>query len=228
MVRGNIVYCTRDRTILGVMMKSHFFISFEGIEGVGKSTAIKWVIAHLSQLKIDFVVNREPGGTEISEDIRQVLLQHHTEPMSLETELLLMFACRSQNVSQVVKPALQSSKWVISDRFTDASYAYQGYGRGMPLEKIASLAQWVHGDLQPDVTFLLDAPVEVGFERLKKRRNKDRIESEAFEFFERVRQGYLTLAKNNPQRFCIIQADRPLAEVQQQLSLKIKQLAGYE
>ncbi|MBS0352209.1 MAG: dTMP kinase [Proteobacteria bacterium] len=201
-----------------------YFISFEGIEGVGKSTAIKWVMAYLANLNIDFVVNREPGGTEISEDIRQVLLQHHPELMSLETELLLMFACRSQNVSQVVKPALQTGKWVISDRFTDASYAYQGYGRGMALEKIASLAQWVHGDLKPDITFLLDAPVDIGFERLKKRRNKDRIESEDLGFFERVRQGYLTLAKNEPNRFRLVQADRPLAEVQQQLLKELNKL----
>ncbi len=198
-------------------MKSNYFISFEGIEGVGKSTAIKFFTAQLSARHIDFALNREPGGSEISEDIRHVLLNHHSDLMCLETELLLMFACRAQNINQVIKPALQSGKWVITDRFTDASYAYQGYGRGMPAAKIAALADWVQGHLQPDITFLLDAPAHVGLERLKNRRNKDRIESEAIEFFERVRQGYLQLAAAEPQRFRLIHAGEPLIDVQQQL-----------
>lgn len=198
-------------------MKTNYFISFEGIEGVGKSTAIKFFTAQLSLRQIDFVLNREPGGTEISEDIRRVLLHHHQEPMYLDTELLLMFACRAQNIAQVIKPAQSKGQWVISDRFTDASYAYQGYGRGMSLSKIAALADWVHGDLQPDITFLLDAPVQVGIERLRNRRSKDRIESERLEFFERVRQGYLQLAAQAPQRFRIIDADQPMNEVHQQL-----------
>jgi len=205
-------------------MKPNYFISFEGIEGVGKSTAIKFFNTQLVLRHIDFVVNREPGGTEISENIRHVLLDHHQEAMCLDTELLLMFACRAQNIAQVINPALQQGQWVISDRFTDASYAYQGYGRGMPLPRIAELANWVHGDLQPDITFLLDAPVTVGIDRLKNRRNKDRIEIERLEFFERVRQGYLILAAQAPQRFRIINADRPLLDVQQQLLSELNKL----
>jgi dTMP kinase len=201
-----------------------YFISFEGIEGVGKSTAIKFFNAQLLARGIKFVVNREPGGTPIAENIRQVLLNHHEDPMCLETELLLMFACRAQNVQQVIRPALQSGQWVITDRFNDASYAYQGYGRGMPMAKIAGLADWVLGDLQPDITFLLDAPVSIGIGRLKNRRNKDRIESEHLEFFERVRQGYLILAAAAPQRFCIIDASVPLSEVQRQLMSELKRI----
>jgi dTMP kinase len=205
-------------------MKSNYFISFEGIEGVGKSTAIKFFNAQLNQRRIDFVVNREPGGTQISENIRNVLLSHHQEPMYLDTELLLMFACRAQNIAQVIKPSLREGKWVISDRFTDASYAYQGFGRGMPAERIAALADWVHGDLQPDITFLLDAPAQVGIERLKNRRGKDRIESERLDFFERVRYGYLKLADESPRRFRIINADKPLPDVQQQLLSELNKL----
>ena len=204
-------------------MKS-YFISFEGIEGVGKSTAIKFFNSQLNIRHIDYVVNREPGGTEISESIRHVLLNHHREAMCLETELLLMFACRAQNVVQVIKPALESGKWVITDRFTDASYAYQGFGRGMPLTRITELANWVHGDLQPDITFLLDAPAHIGFERLRNRKSKDRIESERLEFFERVRKGYLQLAADAPGRFRIIRADVPLIEVQQQLLAELDKL----
>ena len=205
-------------------MKSNYFISFEGIEGVGKSTAIKFFNAQLNLRGIDFVVNREPGGTEISENIRQVLLNHHTETMCLDTELLLMFACRAQNIQQVIRPALQSGRWVISDRFTDASYAYQGYGRGMPLNKITALADLVHHGLEPDYTFLLDAQASVGIGRLKNRRIKDRIESERLEFFERVRQGYLGLAAENPQRFRIIDASLSISEVQQQLVAELNRI----
>lgn len=203
---------------------THYFVSFEGIEGVGKSTAIKFFNAQLSLRHIDYVVNREPGGTEISENIRHVLLEHHLEPMYLDTELLLMFACRAQNIAQVIKPALQAGQWVVTDRFTDASYAYQGYGRGMPVSRIAELAEWVHGDLQPDITFLLDAPANIGIDRLKNRRSKDRIESERLEFFERVRQGYLTLAAAAPQRFRIIDATQSLADVQQQLLTELHRM----
>lgn len=208
------------------MSSQAYFVSFEGIEGVGKSTAIKFFNKQLTQRNISFVLNREPGGVKISENIRHVLLAHYDEPMSLDTELLLMFACRSQNVEQVIRPALQRGEWVISDRFTDASYAYQGFGRGMPLSRIAELASWVHGALTPDITFLLDAPAKIGIERLKNRRSKDRIESEKIEFFERVRQGYLQLAEQSPQRFRVINADQTLAEVQQQLLLELNRLSA--
>ncbi len=206
------------------MSSQAYFISFEGIEGVGKSTAIKFFNKQLSQRNIPFVLNREPGGVKISENIRHVLLAHYDEPMSLDTELLLMFACRSQNIEQVIRPALQRGEWVISDRFTDASYAYQGFGRGMPLSRITELANWAHGELSPDITFLLDAPAKIGIERLKNRRSKDRIESEKIEFFERVRRGYLQLAAQSPQRFRVINADQTLAEVQQQLLLELNKI----
>jgi len=200
------------------------FISFEGIEGVGKSTAIKFFKTQLNHFHIDFVLNREPGGTEISENIRRILLDHYSEAMSLDTELLLMLACRAQNIQHVILPALKNNLWVISDRFTDASYAYQGYGRGMPLERIKALAHWVHGDLKPNFTFLLDAPAEVGMGRLRNRLNKDRIEIERLEFFERVRQGYLELAAAEPERFRIINADRSLMEVQQQILFELNKI----
>ncbi len=203
---------------------SGYFISFEGIEGVGKSTAIKFFNNQLTRRNIPFVMNREPGGVKISESIRHVLLAHYTEAMTLDTELLLMFACRAQNIEQVIRPALQRGEWVISDRFTDASYAYQGFGRGMPLPRITELANWVHGSLTPDITFLLDAPATVGIERLKNRRSKDRIESERIEFFERVRQGYLQLAAQSPQRFRVINANTTLSEVQNQLLTELKNL----
>lgn len=208
------------------MSSPAYFITFEGIEGVGKSTAIKFFNLQLTRRNISFVLNREPGGVKISENIRHVLLAHYDEPMSLDTELLLMFACRSQNIEQVIRPALQRGEWVISDRFTDASYAYQGFGRGMPLSKITELANWVHGPLTPDITFLLDAPATVGIERLKNRRSKDRIESERIEFFERVRQGYLQLAAQSPQRFRVINAAQTLAEVQQQLLAELNKLSA--
>lgn len=163
------------------------------------------------------MLNREPGGTEISEAVRNVLLNHYSEEMDPNTELLLMFACRAQNLKKIIKPALENGIWVLSDRFTDASFAYQGYGRGMPLEKIATLANLVHGDLYPDIVILLDAPVDVGFERLKRRHGKDRIESESFIFFEKVRNGYLELAKQHPQQYRIINAEKPLFDVQNQL-----------
>jgi dTMP kinase len=206
------------------MIMKNYFISFEGIEGVGKSTAIKFFTAQLSRRQIQFVLNREPGGVKISESIRHVLLAHYNESMSLDTELLLMFACRAQNIQQVIQPALQLGEWVISDRFTDASYAYQGFGRGMPLSRIDALANWVHSGLKPDITFLLDAPATLGIERLRNRRSKDRIESEHIEFFERVRQGYLQLASESPDRFRVINAAVPLAQVQQQLLAELNQL----
>lgn len=202
------------------------FISLEGIEGVGKSTAVQFLSDQLHLRGIDFVINREPGGTEISEAVRQVLLGHYTEKMCSDTELLLMFACRAQNIVQCIEPALAAGRWVISDRFTDASFAYQGYGRGISRARIAALAQWVHGDLQPDITFLLDAPAAIGFERLKGRRMKDRIESERLEFFEQVRAGYLELAAQFPDRFRLIHADRPLPEVQQHLQDALDHIAG--
>ncbi len=198
-------------------MASGVFISLEGVEGVGKSTALLFIQTLLDQVGIEYVLTREPGGTPLAEKIREILLAQSEETMAENTELLLMFAARSQNVSEVIKPALAAGKWVIADRFTDASFAYQGGGRGMPLASIAMLAKLVQGGLQPDMTLLLDAPVEVGLERIKKRRQQDRIEAEKMDFFERVRQQYLASAKKYPSRFRVIEAGQSLTEVEAQL-----------
>ncbi|OGO93582.1 MAG: dTMP kinase [Coxiella sp. RIFCSPHIGHO2_12_FULL_42_15] len=197
--------------------KQGYFVSLEGIEGVGKSTALQFLQRYLQQHSISVVFTREPGGTPIAEAIRQVLLGHYTEPMTSDTELLLMFAGRAQNIAQVILPALQRGQWVLSDRFTDASFAYQGGGRGIATQHIIELARWVQKDLQPDLTFLLDAPVEVGLQRVSGRGAKDRIEAEGIEFFKRVRAAYLGLAEREPERFYVIDATQEVAQVQQHM-----------
>ena len=200
------------------------FISFEGIEGVGKTTALNYVREKLDAASIPYVVTREPGGTPISEAIRHILLDHYTEMMCPDTELLLMFAGRAQNIAQVVLPALRRGKWVLSDRFTDASFAYQGSGRGIPVEHIEALAKWVHGDLKPDIILLLDAPVSIGLSRINSRGAKDRIEAEDLAFFKRVRESYLTMARREPQRFRVIYADQGVSLVKEQVLRAIKPL----
>jgi dTMP kinase len=200
------------------------FISLEGVEGVGKSTALRFIEDELNQSGILFTRTREPGGTPIAEQIRGILLAKHTESLCPMTELLLMFAARVQNIEQVIKPALAAGQWVISDRFTDASFAYQGGGRGIPEAKIASLAQWVQGDVEPHLTLLLDAPLSVGLERLARRTEKDRIELENQEFFRRVREVYLELAQKNPHRYRIINAELPLPQVQAQIRQALTEL----
>ena len=194
------------------------FITIEGIEGVGKSTNIDEIRQCLERAKIDFILTREPGGTPIAEAIRQILLMDTGEPMVNHTELLLMFAARAQHIAQVIKPALQMGKWVVCDRFTDASYAYQGAGRGIPDAEIAALEQWIQGDLRPDITFLLDAPVSIALQRAKNRGgDPDRIEAEETRFFERVRAGYLARAAQYPERYHLIQVVQPLEQVQQSI-----------
>jgi dTMP kinase len=205
------------------MKKSAYFISFEGIEGVGKTTALQLVHEYLISKNRHCVVTREPGGTPIAEAIRQILLSHYDEPLCKDTELLLMFAGRAQNIAQVIKPALAQGQWVLSDRFTDASFAYQGGGRGIAATHIAELACWVLGDLQPDLTFLLDMPAEAGLRRVVSRGAKDRIELEGVEFFERVRQCYLALAKAQPQRFRVINADQPVAQIKKEILTELAQ-----
>src|SRR3990167_6913411 len=194
-----------------------YFISIEGIEGVGKSTALQFIQNRLDSAGISYVVTREPGGTPIAEAIRTVLLKHYNEMMSPDTELLLMFAGRAQNIAQVILPALRRGEWVLSDRFTDASFAYQGGGRGIHRDHIWELAKWVQADLWPDVTFLLDVPVSVGLGRVNSRGAKDRIETEGLDFFERVRQSYLELAKGAPNRICVVDADRTVDEVKRDI-----------
>jgi len=156
---------------------------------------------------------REPGGTPLGEDLRQLLLGHRHTGMHEDTELLLMFAARAEHLQQKILPALRSGKWVLCDRFTDASYAYQGGGRGMDTRRIAELETWVQGDVRPHLTLLMDLPVEQGLERAGRRSSPDRFESEALEFFERVRQAYLEIARQDPGRVKIIDASRPLQEV---------------
>lgn len=193
------------------------FISFEGIEGVGKTTVLRYIRERLEVDHIPYVVTREPGGTPIAEAIREVLLNHYNEMMCPDTELLLMFAGRAQNIAQVVLPALRRGQWVLSDRFTDASFAYQGGGRGIPVKHIEELARWVEGNLKPDLTFLLDAPVSIGLSRVKSRGARDRIEAEGLEFFKRVRESYLAQARREPKRFRVIHADQELSAVREQL-----------
>lgn len=191
------------------------FITFEGVDGAGKSTHLEWFADALRHRGIDLLVTREPGGTPLGEELREILLN---QSMHAETEAMLMFAARREHVERVIRPALQRGTWVISDRFSDASFAYQGGGRGVPLNKLEQLEQWVHGDLQPDLTLLFDIPIEVARERLANNVSLDRFEQERGEFFERVRQAYLARAAKTPQRFAIIRAEKAIVEVQQELS----------
>ena len=197
------------------------FITLEGGEGVGKSTALNFLKKYFTQQKKSFVVTREPGGTAMGESIRQLLLHREEEKVLPETELLLLFAARAQHIATVIKPALAAGKVVISDRFTGSSYAYQGGGRQVPQAKIDFLAEWIQADVVPDLTFLLDAPVATGLSRLQNRQHKDRIEKEKVDFFERVRNAYLARAKQFPKRFVVIQADRPVGEVEQEILSRV-------
>lgn len=198
-------------------MSAGRFISIEGGEGVGKSTSVAYIQEYLQTSGIELVSTREPGGTKLAEDLRSLLLNHHDERVDPFTELLMMFAARRQHITEVIQPALAAGKWVLCDRFTDASYAYQGYGRNLPLAFIDSLAKWVHGETNPDMTLLLDVDIEVGMQRARQRNSLDRIESENMAFFETVRQGYLTRAKAEPKRFKIIDASQDIASVQTQI-----------
>lgn len=196
-------------------MSKGYFISLEGVEGVGKSTVFQFMQTYLTEQGVDLVTTREPGGTPVAESIRDVLLRHHEEPMAIETEVLLMFASRAQNIAAVIEPALNQGRWVLADRYVDASFAYQGGGRQVDMARLQTIADWTIGSIMPNKTLLLDAPVEVGLQRLKERGNKDRIEQEAAEFFCRVREAYLQLAANDPDRYTIIDASQPLQAVQQ-------------
>ena len=190
------------------------FISFEGIDGAGKSTHIAFVADFLQTRGVRLVTSREPGGTVLGEKLRDLLLH---EKMHLETEALLMFASRREHIAQVIAPALARGEWVISDRFTDASFAYQGGGRGLDLQKMETLEQWVHPDLQPDLTFLFDVPLEVARARLDATRALDRFEQEQADFFSATRKEYLRRAAQFPQRFRVIDSTRSIAQTQAQL-----------
>lgn len=194
-----------------------FFITVEGTEGVGKSTNIAFIQQLLAEQGKELLVTREPGGTPLAEEIRAMLLSQRQEPVANDAELLLVFAARAQHLAQTIKPALAKGKWVLSDRFTDATFAYQGAGRGLDWQRIAQLEQFVQGDLRPDLTLLLDLPVEVGMARASARSAPDRFETEKQAFFERVRAGYLRRVQEEPSRFAVIDASAPLANVQQQI-----------
>ena len=195
-------------------MKRGKFITFEGIEGVGKSTNIDFLASLIEDNGHPVMKTREPGGTPIAVDIRRILKEHGDEPLPDVAELLLMFAARSINVNNAIRPALETGGWVISDRFTDSTRAYQGGGRGFPRDSIEWLATFVHGELQPDLTILLDAPVETALQRAGRRGEPDRFEVEQADFFNRVRQAYLELAAAEPGRFRVVDCSRELDTVQ--------------
>ena len=198
------------------------FITVEGIEGAGKTTCMQVVTDVIEQQGISAIHTREPGGTDLGEDLRNLLLGHKHTGMSDDAELLMMFAARAEHIAQKIKPALDAGNWVLCDRFTDATYAYQGYGRGISLEKISSLENWVQGELRPDLTLLMDLPVEMGMERAGKRSAPDRFESEAWDFFERIRQGYLSIAAEQSSRVKVIDASQDLHDVQEQVRAAIE------
>lgn len=200
------------------------FITVEGGEGVGKSTNIRFLSELIEQQGYQVRLTREPGGTPLAERIRELLLEHGDETVPDTAELLLFFAARSLNIENLIKPALAAGDWVICDRFTDASRAYQGCGRGLDRDKIETLAGWVHDDLQPDLTILLDAPADVGMGRAEKRGAADRLETEQASFYRRVRDGYLALAAAEPERFAVIDASHDLESVQQQIATVMRRL----
>ena len=194
------------------------FITFEGTEGVGKSTQLTNAASTLDQMGLDYIVTREPGGTPMAEAIRELLLAPRDEPVNEITELLLMFAARAQHLHTRILPALERGQWVLCDRFTDATFAYQGGGRGVPEERIALLETLVQGDIRPDHVIVLDAPVDTGMARARKRGELDRFEQEDLDFFQRIRDAYLDRATAQPARYHVIDAARPLSEVSDQVS----------
>jgi dTMP kinase len=193
------------------------FITLEGIEGVGKTSNLRFIKELLEESGHDCVVTREPGGTNLGEALRGLLLSHSDENMCADAELLMMFAARAEHLSKVIRPALDNDQTVLCDRFTEATYAYQGGGRLLDVDKISELENWVQGDLRPDLTIILDAPVEIGRARAGSRSAPDRIEKEQDDFFQRVRNAYIELANNYPQRICLIDASVDLDAVQQQI-----------
>lgn len=202
------------------------FITLEGGEGAGKSSNIPFIERYLRERGISLVMTREPGGTPLSERIRDMLLDREEQAMTSDTELLLMFAARAQHLAQVIQPALAAGQWVICDRFTDATYAYQGGGRGIPDERIAVLEQWVQHDFRPDKTLIFDLPVATGMARAGQRSSPDRFEQEDHSFFEQVREAYLRRAHAQPQRYAILDANQTLEAVQGQIAHILDSLLG--
>ncbi len=202
-------------------MKQGVFITLEGGEGAGKSTNAQFMADYLRAQGKSVLVTREPGGMPVAEAIRGILLDVSLPAMTMDTELLLMFAARHEHLQQTILPALAQGTWVICDRFTDSSYAYQGYARGIELQRIAELEQWVQGDIRPDYVFVFDLPVELGLARAKARSAADRFEQEQLAFFAKVRQGFLARAAQRPDRYVLIQAQQSLAHVQGQIQAQL-------
>ena len=200
------------------------FITLEGPEGAGKSTNREYLAERLREQGIDVLLTREPGGTPLAERIRELLLDPSDEPMAADTELLLVFAARAQHLQQVIRPALAKGSVVLCDRFTDATYAYQGGGRGLSIERIAQLEQFVQGELRPERTLIFDLPVESGLARAAARGRRDRFEQEGRGFFEAVRQAYLQRAEQAPQRYRVLDAGQTLAQVQADIDVLLPSL----
>lgn len=194
------------------------FITVEGIEGAGKSSNLAFIREALEAAGHRVRMTREPGGTELGEELRQLLLGHKHDGMSYDTELLLMFAARAEHLHRVIRPALEAGDWVLCDRFTDATYAYQGGGRGIDRSRIEALEQWVQGALRPDLTLLFDVPPALGLQRAGGRSAPDRFEKEKLEFFDAVRSAYLDIARRSPERMRVVDASRSLEEVAAQIS----------
>jgi len=197
------------------------FLTFEGVDGAGKSTHIEWVANYLRQAGVKVLVTREPGGTPVGEKLRQLLL---TESMHLQTETLLMFAARCEHVRSVIEPALQGGKWVVCDRFTDATFAYQGGGRELGFGPVQALQDWVHPSLRPDRTWLFDLDLAVARQRLAGTRSLDRFEKEDEEFFTRTRNAYHALAANEPERFLTIDSSQTINDIRSILKADLDQL----
>lgn len=197
------------------------FVTVEGIEGAGKTTCLELIEQRIRKQGYPLLVTREPGGTAIGEHLRKLLLGYRHDGMADETELLLMFAARAEHLHAKIAPALAAGTWVLCDRFTDATYAYQGYGRGIDLSRIAELENWVQGDRRPDLTLLMDLPVEIGLQRAGRRSAPDRFERQARDFFQRVRDGYLSLASVAPERYRVIDASKSLQQVSEQVTSTI-------
>lgn len=200
------------------------FITLEGTEGVGKTTNLTFIREWFEQKSIPLTVTREPGGTPLAEELRNMLLQQRDEPVDASAELLLVFAARAQHLNQVIRPALERGEWVLCDRFTDATYAYQGAGRGLSLTMIETLESLVQKELRPDLTIVLDIDVETGLARASDRAALDRFESEQIDFFYRVREGYRARVEKAPNRYRVIDAGQSLAAVQSDLAAVLDQL----
>lgn len=194
------------------------FITLEGVDGAGKTTHIEFIKNYLSDLNINYVMTREPGGTGLGEKLRDILLHDEMNP---QTETMLMFAARNEHIDKVIRPNLKKGAVVISDRFTDATYAYQAGGKGVKDEKIDILKKWVQEDLRPDLTFLFDLSVEISIERLNKTRKLDKFEREDKSFHKKIREKYLTLVEASPERFCVLNSEASIEKIQNQIKLKL-------